>query len=42
MLNSSFNFNTKLSPDEIDTDPQINLSPEDLQSSSKDGKIKIL
>jgi RAP1 GTPase activating protein 1 len=42
MLNSSFNFNTKLLPDEIDTDPQINLSPDDLQSSSKDDLIKFI
>jgi hypothetical protein len=38
MLNTSFNFNNKLSPDEIDTDPQVYLSPDDLQSSTKDGK----
>jgi hypothetical protein len=37
-LNSSFTFNAKLSPDEIDPDPQINLSFDDLQASSKDGK----
>jgi len=38
MLNTSFNFNNKLSSDDTDNDNQIQLIPDDLQSSTKDGK----
>jgi hypothetical protein len=41
MLNTSFNFNNKLSLDDTDNDYPIQLLPDDLQSSSKDGKNKI-
>ncbi len=38
MLNTSFNFNNKLSSNDTDNDNQIQLIPDDLQSSTKDGK----
>ncbi len=40
MLNTSFNFNNKLSSDDIDNDNQMQILSDDLQSSTKDGKNK--
>jgi hypothetical protein len=40
MLNTSFNFNNKLSYDDTDNDNHLQLLSDDLQSSTKDGKKK--
>jgi hypothetical protein len=41
ILNTSFNFNNKYPLDDIDNDTRLQFLPDDLQSSSKDGKINI-
>ncbi|CAF2894408.1 unnamed protein product [Rotaria sp. Silwood2] len=41
-LNTTFNFNNKLSSDDIDNDIHMQLLPDDLQSTSKDDLIKFV
>lgn len=42
MLNTSFSFNHKFPSEDADNDNHVQLVPEDLQSSSKEGKTNIV